>query len=211
MLPKEQIESIKQQLLKQVSNFPPDKRASAEREIKEMNDEELEEFLIQNNLIKADGKGSKDNEQCIFCSIAEGKISSFKIANDNEAVAVLEINPISKGHVIVIPKTHISNEKEIPKSVFSFAEKVEKKLSEKLKPKKILIKTSSVLGHSIINLIPVYSEETLDSPRKKADEAELMELQKLLEIKAVKEKKKTIRVPKPKIIKEKIYIPRRIP
>lgn len=43
---------------------------------------------------------------CIFCAIAEGEIPSFKIFEDDMFVAYLDINPFSKGHTLVIPKSH---------------------------------------------------------------------------------------------------------
>lgn len=43
---------------------------------------------------------------CIFCAIAECEIPSFKIYEDNDFIAYLDINPISKGHTLVIPKSH---------------------------------------------------------------------------------------------------------
>lgn len=43
---------------------------------------------------------------CIFCAIADGEIPSFKIYEDDEVLAYLDINPFSEGHTLVIPKEH---------------------------------------------------------------------------------------------------------
>ncbi len=43
---------------------------------------------------------------CIFCAIAAGEIPSFKIYEDDLVLAYLDINPFTKGHTLVIPKTH---------------------------------------------------------------------------------------------------------
>ena len=43
---------------------------------------------------------------CIFCAIAAGEIPSFKVYEDDIALAYLDINPFSKGHTLVIPKAH---------------------------------------------------------------------------------------------------------
>ena len=43
---------------------------------------------------------------CIFCAIAAGEIPSFKVYEDDLVLAYLDINPFSKGHTLVIPKTH---------------------------------------------------------------------------------------------------------
>lgn len=43
----------------------------------------------------------------IFSRIASGEIPSFKIAEDDKFFAFLDINPLAKGHVLVIPKTEV--------------------------------------------------------------------------------------------------------
>lgn len=43
---------------------------------------------------------------CIFCKIIKGEIPSFKIFEDEHAFAFLDINPIERGHTLVIPKFH---------------------------------------------------------------------------------------------------------
>ena len=43
---------------------------------------------------------------CIFCAIGAGRIPSFKIYEDDISLAYLDINPMSFGHTLVIPKIH---------------------------------------------------------------------------------------------------------
>lgn len=43
---------------------------------------------------------------CIFCAIAAGEIPSFKIYEDDQVLAYLDINPFTLGHTLVIPKAH---------------------------------------------------------------------------------------------------------
>ena len=43
---------------------------------------------------------------CIFCKIAQGEIPSYKVYEDNDFLAFLDINPFSKGHTLLIPKKH---------------------------------------------------------------------------------------------------------
>ena len=40
---------------------------------------------------------------CVFCAIAAGEIPSFKVYEDDDTLAYLDINPVSKGHTLVIP------------------------------------------------------------------------------------------------------------
>ena len=44
---------------------------------------------------------------CIFCSIVSGKIPATKVYEDDEVLVFMDIGPLVKGHVLVIPKVHI--------------------------------------------------------------------------------------------------------
>lgn len=43
---------------------------------------------------------------CIFCKIANGEIPSYRVYEDQDFMAFLDINPFSKGHTLLIPKKH---------------------------------------------------------------------------------------------------------
>jgi histidine triad (HIT) family protein len=45
-------------------------------------------------------------QNCIFCQIAGGKVPAKKVYEDERCVAVLDINPAAKGHILLMPKTH---------------------------------------------------------------------------------------------------------
>ena len=194
MLSQEQVEQIKKQLLTQIENFPPDKKESAKQQIFAMNSKQLEEFLKQNNI--------SQNQECIFCSIISGNAQSSKIDEDKNNIAILEINPISTGHTLIIPKKHSQIASDKTKDI---TKKISELLKEKLKPKSILIAPSSLFGHEIINIIPVYKDETIESKRHKATSDELESILKKIFL------KKPIKKPKPEKIKEKLWLPKRIP
>jgi len=44
--------------------------------------------------------------ECVFCKIVAGQIPSFKLYEDNETLAFLDINPVHDGHSLVISKSH---------------------------------------------------------------------------------------------------------
>lgn len=46
---------------------------------------------------------------CLFCKIVAGEIPSYKVFENNETLAFLDINPVSAGHTLVIPKRHAQN------------------------------------------------------------------------------------------------------
>lgn len=205
MLSPEQTEQIKKQIIQQIeTNFPEDKKAAAKGQIETMNPEQFETFLKQNKLIK-----ESTGQQCVFCSIMFGDIPSYKIDENDKALAVLEINPVSKGHSLVIPKEHIPSEEKLPKEIFSLAEEVSKKIKTKLKPKEVNISNSNLFGHEVVNVIPVYEDETIKSERKPLKPEELLGLQKLLEEKQSENiPKRTVKKIKPD---EKLWLPKRIP
>ena len=44
---------------------------------------------------------------CLFCSIVAGSKPSFEVASTDECVAFLDIRPVFKGHVLVVPRQHV--------------------------------------------------------------------------------------------------------
>ena len=181
---KEQAEAIKTQLIQQIQKtLPEGEREAIIKQIKELNEEQLEQFLKQNNIQFSNQQPSPTSDQPqkpIFQSIIEGDLPSYKIAENNKAIAILEINPLSKGHSIILPKKQTTTEK-IPKSALTLAQKIAKKIKTKLKPEDIKIETSSLQDYPMINIIPLYKDKKLE--KKKADEKELEELKNKLETK----------------------------
>lgn len=56
-------------------------------------------------------------DDCIFCKIAAGQISSAKIYEDDDVLAFLDIGPLSDGHTLVIPKQHFEKMHQCPEVV----------------------------------------------------------------------------------------------
>ncbi|MDP3992083.1 MAG: hypothetical protein Q8P79_01075, partial [Nanoarchaeota archaeon] len=109
MLTEEQAKDMKSKLIRHIEDsFPEDRKEFAISQLETMDSGQLEEFLIKNKLLKKEGDGSHHDGQCVFCSIVFGDIKAYNIAENSKAIAVLEINPISRGHTIIIPKEHIT-------------------------------------------------------------------------------------------------------
>lgn len=51
---------------------------------------------------------------CLFCQIAEGKEDAQRLKETESAVAFLDINPLTDGHTVVIPKEHYERASEVP-------------------------------------------------------------------------------------------------
>jgi len=70
---------------------------------------------------------------CLFCKIVSGEIPCNKIYEDENFLAFLDINPVNKGHILVIPKKHSKNILEIDSKTIENLIVVVKKLSKKIK------------------------------------------------------------------------------
>jgi hypothetical protein len=164
-LTEEDATKIKEQLLTQLENFPEDKREQIKEQINSMTNEQVESFVEQNKLTHLNG-------QCIFCSITKNEMKSYKIAENDSNIAILEINPLSRGHSLIIPLEH---EEGVSESTKDLAKEVSEKLKDKFNPKTIDSKEISIMGHKLIELTPIYGGET---EKKQATEEELEALQK---------------------------------
>jgi len=173
-LSEEQIKSIKAQILKQIEAWPKDQQEQAISQIDSMSPEEFEEFVAKNN-IQSDNKGEK--QECVFCLILQGKVPSYKIDENRTAIAILEINPLSLGHSMIISRNH----NNLSNSAFSLANKVAKRIKRKLKADDVKIENANILGHNLIEVIPNYKGKKLE--KKKAEEKELILLQDKLKVK----------------------------
>jgi histidine triad (HIT) family protein len=108
----------------------------------------------------------------IFSKIAAGEIPSYKCAEDEEFYAFLDINPLVKGHTLVIPRREVDyffdmDDDELA-SYQAFAKRVAKAIKTAFPCKKV---AQIVLGlevpHAHIHLIPMQSEQDADFRREK--------------------------------------------
>ena len=108
------------------------------------------------------------NTDCIFCKIANKEIPTKPVLENNDFIAFYDINPISKGHTLVIPKKHIKDFTELSKqdaqfikTYLEFIEQVRQKLKEyypKTRGIKVNWNTDGLLEvfHVHCHLVPVY-------------------------------------------------------
>ncbi|MDP3698151.1 MAG: HIT domain-containing protein [Nanoarchaeota archaeon] len=94
-----------------------EQRKRWEEKIKNMDPEELQELQRQ---------------QCIFCQIVTGKIPSKKAYEDSACLAILDINPAAKGHILLLPKEHYAIMPQVPEKVLGHLSTVAKNLSQVL-------------------------------------------------------------------------------
>lgn len=115
----------------------------------------------------------------IFTKIVRGEIPSYKIAETENYYAFLDINPLAKGHTLVIPKQETDYlfdiDDELYKGLFGFAKKVAHAIEKEINCKRIGV---AVLGlevpHAHIHLVPINSIYDIDfkQPKLKLSEEE---------------------------------------
>ncbi len=170
----EQVQQLKNQLKEQIANFPEEQRKETEEHIEKMSDEAIEEML----------QHQKTLQKPIYRAIINEELPSKKIDENEEAIAVLDIKPISKGHTIIIPRKEVKDAKDLSKSTHALAKKIANEIETKLKSKEVEIQTEFKFGEIIINIIPVYDKPlSLNSPRQETIEPQLAEIQAILKSK----------------------------
>ncbi|NIQ04349.1 MAG: HIT family protein [Candidatus Korarchaeota archaeon] len=72
-------------------------------------------------------------DDCIFCDIVAGNTPAEKVYEDDRVLAFLDINPISEGHTLIIPKKHYPDIFEIPSHELCELSQTTKKISKSLR------------------------------------------------------------------------------
>ena len=72
-------------------------------------------------------------ENCIFCKIIAGEIPAEKIYEDEKVLAFLDINPVTPGHVLLIPKEHYQMMTDMPDELLAYCFAKSKELMVKIK------------------------------------------------------------------------------
>ena len=111
----------------------------------------------------------------IFTKIAAGEIPSYKVAENEEFYAFLDINPLAKGHTLVIPR-HVEDDyifhldETTYEGLWAFARKVANAIGNAIPCKRVGV---AVLGmevpHTHIHLVPLNTESDLDFRKKKLE------------------------------------------
>ena len=116
--------------------------------------------------------------QCPFCKIVKGEIPSKKIYEDDKVLAILDINPAAKGHLLVLPKEHYPIMPLIPPEVFEYLFTKTKQLSAAMKEGLLLFGDTLFIAngyaagqqssHFMLHLVPRETNDGLDSftPKK---------------------------------------------
>lgn len=106
-------------------------------------------------------------KSCVFCDIVAGKAEAYKICEDDLSLALLDINPYTKGHCLVIPKRHVPWWHDLTEtetvSLFQMAREVGNRLMKVFKPEFVcMYARGRRIPHAHIFLIPTYGGDVLD-------------------------------------------------
>ena len=110
-------------------------------------------------------------DNCVFCNIIKGKIPSKTVYEDEKIQVIMNINPNSNGHLLVIPKSHIVNINDMNGELIQHClqiikEKLYPLLKEKLNCEGLTMVQNNELGQEIkhyhIHLIPRYQNDNID-------------------------------------------------
>jgi len=108
----------------------------------------------------------------VFSKIIKNEIPSYKIAEDENYFAFLDINPIAEGHTLVIPKKETDDifdmDNEDFKGLFMFSKKIAKAIKKVIPCKKVGIAVIGLeVAHAHIHLVPIHSIYDIDFKKEK--------------------------------------------
>ena len=105
---------------------------------------------------------------CIFCEIIKGNINSYKVYEDDNYLAILDISQATFGHTLVMPKKHYETILDMPDDkageLMKVANKVAKKIITNLNATgcNMIVNTGEVAGqtvkHAHLHIVPRYTE-----------------------------------------------------
>ena len=102
---------------------------------------------------------------CIFCKIIKGEIPSKTLYEDELVKVIMDVNPVSDGHVLVIPKKHYTDylelDEEILKHIYAIAKDLGVKFMNKLQAKSLTLLVNygdaQQVKHFHLHLIPEFN------------------------------------------------------
>lgn len=107
-------------------------------------------------------------DDCIFCKIIKGEIPSYKVYEDDKVFAFLDINPLSKGHTLVLPKEHFTDICDISEELLCEVHKISKlmvsRIQKKYSPLGFIINQNNgesagqTIHHYHLHIKPVYKD-----------------------------------------------------
>ncbi len=110
----------------------------------------------------------------IFTRIIHGEIPAYKVAENDKYYAFLDINPLSVGHTLVVPKAEVDYifdlDDETYPGLWQFAKKVGKAVESVVSCKRIgLVVLGLEIPHAHIHIVPLNSESDIDFKKPRVE------------------------------------------
>jgi histidine triad (HIT) family protein len=104
---------------------------------------------------------------CLFCSIVAGTVPAFRVVDTPDGVGFLDIRPVFKGHVLVVPRPHVSQLSDLPAELlpgyFALVQRVAAAVPVALEAQGTFVAINNVVSQSVPHL------HTHVVPRTKGD------------------------------------------
>jgi histidine triad (HIT) family protein len=113
-------------------------------------------------------------EDCLFCGIVAGDVPGQVVDSDEHTVAFMDINPATRGHALVVPRTHSTDLMEVSDedlaNTMIAARRLARRMRERLQPDGFNILNScgaaawQTIFHFHVHVIPRYEDDPLQLP-----------------------------------------------
>ena len=124
-------------------------------------------------------------KDCLFCKIINKEIPSSVVYEDEKISIIMNINPNTNGHLLVLPKEHYTNLMDTPNEIITHSldvvrETIYPKLKEKIGCEGLTLAQNNELGQEIkhyhLHLIPRYQNDNADFTYDKENIKEVSEI-----------------------------------
>ncbi len=112
-----------------------------------------------------------EEQQCVFCHIASGKIPAKKVYEDDKVAAVLDINPATPGHILLVPKNHVAIMPQMSDDLVAHIGMIAKQLSHaviralKVEGTTVFVANGVAAGqrapHFLLHVIPRFPDDNV--------------------------------------------------
>jgi histidine triad (HIT) family protein len=115
-----------------------------------------------------------EHPTCIFCKIVHGSIPSVKVLETDHALAFLDINPVNKGHVLLVPKAHHADLASLPEDLAAETARLVPKLARAIQAAtgadglNLIVNNGEAAGQTVFHghwhLIPRFVDDPVNWP-----------------------------------------------
>jgi histidine triad (HIT) family protein len=117
---------------------------------------------------------------CIFCKIIDKAAPQFRVWEDSDFIAFLDINPVKAGHLMIVPRKHIDYVFDLPSSLyerlFEVARFLAQPLQDAMRSKRVgIVLEGFSVPHCHLHLIPIDTGNELDPCKARPAASEELE------------------------------------